>query len=170
MRALVLEEFGGPFIAKDVPMPTIAPHEALVRVRNRGRPPASCARRWAGAARWSAGYGVRMFTMGYAARKRIVSPVPFVPDVAPLVVSVVVRLGVRALPRASAAPVVAGAPAPFAVPAPDAVRGRVIIRVTRINRDRYDAGGQERRSSANHRPSRLHKTLLVLRHPSYFSP
>ena len=36
MRALVLEEFGGPFTAKDVPTPTIAPHEALVRVRNVG--------------------------------------------------------------------------------------------------------------------------------------
>jgi len=36
MRALVLEEFGGPFVAKDVPTPAIAPHEALVRVRNVG--------------------------------------------------------------------------------------------------------------------------------------
>jgi propanol-preferring alcohol dehydrogenase len=36
MRALVLERFGGPFVAKDVPTPTIAPHEALVRVRNVG--------------------------------------------------------------------------------------------------------------------------------------
>ena len=36
MRALVLETFGGPFVPKDVPTPTIAPHEALVRVRNVG--------------------------------------------------------------------------------------------------------------------------------------
>jgi propanol-preferring alcohol dehydrogenase len=36
MRALVLEKFGGPFVTKDVPTPTIAPHEALVRVRNVG--------------------------------------------------------------------------------------------------------------------------------------
>ncbi len=36
MRALVLEKFGGPFIAKDVPTPAIAPHEVLVRVRNVG--------------------------------------------------------------------------------------------------------------------------------------
>jgi propanol-preferring alcohol dehydrogenase len=33
MRALVLERFGGPFVAKEVPTPTIAPNEALVRVR-----------------------------------------------------------------------------------------------------------------------------------------
>jgi len=36
MRALVLEHFGGPFIAKDVPVPAIGPHEALVRVRHVG--------------------------------------------------------------------------------------------------------------------------------------
>lgn len=36
MRALVLEQFGGPFVLKDVPTPAIAPHEALVRVRNVG--------------------------------------------------------------------------------------------------------------------------------------
>ena len=36
MRALVLEQFGGPFVSKDVPTPAIAPHEALVRVRNVG--------------------------------------------------------------------------------------------------------------------------------------
>jgi alcohol dehydrogenase, propanol-preferring len=36
MRALVLEQFGGPFVAKDVPTPAIAPHEALVRVRSVG--------------------------------------------------------------------------------------------------------------------------------------
>ena len=36
MRALVLERFGGPFVARDVPTPAIAPHEALVRVRNVG--------------------------------------------------------------------------------------------------------------------------------------
>jgi len=36
MHALVLERFGGPFVAKEVPTPTIAPHEALVRVRNVG--------------------------------------------------------------------------------------------------------------------------------------
>src|SRR5712692_11511223 len=39
---------------------------------------------------------------------RTVSPVPFVPDVPPVVVSVVVRLAVGALPRAPAAPVVGG--------------------------------------------------------------
>ncbi len=36
MRALVLEEFNAPFVAKDVPTPAVAPHEALVRVRNVG--------------------------------------------------------------------------------------------------------------------------------------
>jgi len=36
MRALVLEQFGGPFVAKDVAVPAIGPHEALVRVRNVG--------------------------------------------------------------------------------------------------------------------------------------
>ena len=36
MRALVLEQFGGPFIRKDVPVPAIKPHEALVRVRHVG--------------------------------------------------------------------------------------------------------------------------------------
>ena len=36
MRALVLEQFGGPFVPKDVPTPAIAPHEALVHVRNVG--------------------------------------------------------------------------------------------------------------------------------------
>ena len=36
MRALVLEKFNGPFVPKDVPTPAIAPHEALVRVRNVG--------------------------------------------------------------------------------------------------------------------------------------
>ena len=36
MRALVLEEFGGPFHLKEVPTPTVGPHEALVRVRNVG--------------------------------------------------------------------------------------------------------------------------------------
>ena len=36
MRALVLEKFNGPFVPKEVPTPTIAPHEALVRVRNVG--------------------------------------------------------------------------------------------------------------------------------------
>ena len=36
MRALVLERFGGPFVAKEVPTPAIASHEALVRVRNVG--------------------------------------------------------------------------------------------------------------------------------------
>ncbi len=36
MRALVLEQFGGPFIRKDVAVPVVAPHEALVRVRNVG--------------------------------------------------------------------------------------------------------------------------------------
>ena len=36
MHALVLERFGGPFVAKEVPTPAIAPHEALVRVRNVG--------------------------------------------------------------------------------------------------------------------------------------
>src|SRR5215813_10260405 len=36
MRALVLEEFGAPFVAREVPTPAIAAHEALVRVRNVG--------------------------------------------------------------------------------------------------------------------------------------
>ena len=36
MRALVLEEFNGQLIMKDVPVPTISPHEVLVRVRNVG--------------------------------------------------------------------------------------------------------------------------------------
>jgi propanol-preferring alcohol dehydrogenase len=36
MRALVLEEFGGPLVLKEVPTPTISSHEALVRVRNVG--------------------------------------------------------------------------------------------------------------------------------------
>jgi propanol-preferring alcohol dehydrogenase len=36
MRALVLEQFDGPFIAKDVPTPAIAAHEALVRVSHVG--------------------------------------------------------------------------------------------------------------------------------------
>jgi propanol-preferring alcohol dehydrogenase len=36
MRALVLETFGGPFVPKDIPTPALAPHEALVRVRNVG--------------------------------------------------------------------------------------------------------------------------------------
>ena len=36
MRALVLEEFNGPLVMKDVAVPAIGPHEALVRVRNVG--------------------------------------------------------------------------------------------------------------------------------------
>lgn len=36
MRALVLEQFGGPFIAKEVPVPALGPGEALVRVRHVG--------------------------------------------------------------------------------------------------------------------------------------
>jgi propanol-preferring alcohol dehydrogenase len=36
MRALILEEFGSPFIRKEAPTPTINPREALVRVRNVG--------------------------------------------------------------------------------------------------------------------------------------
>jgi 2-desacetyl-2-hydroxyethyl bacteriochlorophyllide A dehydrogenase len=36
MRALVLEEFGGPFVLKEVTTPRISSHEALVRVRNVG--------------------------------------------------------------------------------------------------------------------------------------
>ena len=68
---------------------------------------------------------------------------PFVLDVSPAVLSVVFRLRVRTLPGATAATVVADAPAPFAVPAPDAVRGRVVVRLNRVNRDRYDAGGQQ---------------------------
>ena len=36
MKALVLEEFNGPFVSKDVPTPVIAADEALVRVRNVG--------------------------------------------------------------------------------------------------------------------------------------
>ena len=33
MRALVLEQFGGPLVAKDVAMPALGPRDALVRVR-----------------------------------------------------------------------------------------------------------------------------------------
>ena len=33
MRALVLEEFGGPLLQREVPVPTMHPYEALVRVR-----------------------------------------------------------------------------------------------------------------------------------------
>ncbi len=36
MRALVLEEFGGPLLMKELPTPEIGPYEALVRVRNVG--------------------------------------------------------------------------------------------------------------------------------------
>jgi propanol-preferring alcohol dehydrogenase len=36
MRALVLEEFGCPFIPKDLAIPRIGPYEALVRVRHVG--------------------------------------------------------------------------------------------------------------------------------------
>ena len=36
MRALVLEEFDGPLVMKDMPVPTITLHEVLVRVRNVG--------------------------------------------------------------------------------------------------------------------------------------
>lgn len=36
MRALVLEEFGGPLLPKDIPVPDIDSHEVLVRVRNVG--------------------------------------------------------------------------------------------------------------------------------------
>jgi len=36
MRALVLEEFNGPLVMKDLPRPEIGPDEALVRVRNVG--------------------------------------------------------------------------------------------------------------------------------------
>ena len=36
MRALVLEEFGGPLVHKDIPVPAIDSHEVLVRVRNVG--------------------------------------------------------------------------------------------------------------------------------------
>ncbi len=36
MHALVLEEFNGPFIPKEVPTPRINSHETLVRVRNVG--------------------------------------------------------------------------------------------------------------------------------------
>ena len=36
MRALVLEEFGGPLIPRELDVPAIDPHEALVRVRNVG--------------------------------------------------------------------------------------------------------------------------------------
>ena len=49
--------------------------------------------------------------------------VPLVPDIAPVIVSVMVRLEVLALPWAPAASVVAVATAPLAVPAPTAVRG-----------------------------------------------
>src|SRR5712692_603352 len=84
------------------------------------------------------------------ARFRTISPVPFVLDVSPAVLSVVVRLAVRALPRAAAATVVANVPAPFAVPASDAIRGRVVVRVGRIDHDRdrprrHDATGEKQR-------------------------
>ena len=36
MKALMLEQFNGPFVPTEAPMPTIAAHEALVRVRNVG--------------------------------------------------------------------------------------------------------------------------------------
>jgi alcohol dehydrogenase, propanol-preferring len=36
MRALVLEEFGGPFVTKDVAVPSIGAREALIRVRHVG--------------------------------------------------------------------------------------------------------------------------------------
>ena len=36
MRALVLEKFDGPFLMKEVAVPAIGPHEALVQVRNVG--------------------------------------------------------------------------------------------------------------------------------------
>jgi propanol-preferring alcohol dehydrogenase len=36
MKALVLEQFGGPFVVKDVPVPAIGPQDALVRVRHVG--------------------------------------------------------------------------------------------------------------------------------------
>ena len=36
MQALVLEQFNGPFVDRTVPTPDLAPHEALVRVRNVG--------------------------------------------------------------------------------------------------------------------------------------
>ena len=36
MRALVLEEYNGLLVMKDVPVPTISPHEVLVRVSNVG--------------------------------------------------------------------------------------------------------------------------------------
>ena len=36
MKALLLEQFNGPFVPTEMPMPTIAAHEALVRVRNVG--------------------------------------------------------------------------------------------------------------------------------------
>ncbi len=99
---------------------------------------------------------------------------PLVPDVAPVIASVVIGLDVPTLPRAPAAPVVADARAPFAVPAPDAIYGRVIVRIKRVNHDRDRnvdsdlpwhrdgyASGQQQRSSANHRPSRLHRTLQL---------
>src|SRR5712691_11807107 len=102
-----------------------------------------------------------------------VSAVPFVPDVAPVIASVVISLDVPPLPGAPAAAVVADARAPLAVPTPDAVRGRVEVRIDRVDHDARDcnvdsdrprhrddgyAGGQQQRSSANHRPSRLHRT------------
>lgn len=36
MRALVLEAFGGPLVAREVPVPAVGPDHALVRVRNVG--------------------------------------------------------------------------------------------------------------------------------------
>jgi hypothetical protein len=102
---------------------------------------------------------------------KAVSPVPVMPNVTSVVVAVVVRLAVRALPRAPTASVVAGAPAPLAVPAPDAVRRRVVVRVNRVNHDardreldpdrprpwHCDAGRQQQRNRSDHHPSRLHR-------------
>ena len=36
MRALVLEEFGGPLFPRELDVPAIGHHQALVRVRNAG--------------------------------------------------------------------------------------------------------------------------------------
>ena len=75
------------------------------------------------------------------------SAVTFVHDVVPAIFSMVIHLGVRALPWSPAASMVANAPAPLAIPAPGAVRGRVVVGVRRVNHDARD-GSRYRRSHA----------------------
>ena len=67
-----------------------------------------------------------------------VLPVPFVLDITPAVLAVVVRLAVLTLPGAPAAPVIADPPAPLAVPAADAERLRVVVRISWVNHDAWD--------------------------------